>query len=210
MYSVSRIIKLGNNEPQLEELILTMTGLELKEKDLNKGNELNKWFISSLESCVKLESNVLQLKFDSVQQHKTERTYKMEELDAYELYKTLKDALENRIQQDMDQSSQSSKMINRRDQGEHIVIHCTSSSVTVPPCIPDTNSENVLYNKLQMEVDQSSPIKPIDAMVKGPQKAKHNRSSSAGVIQAMVGQKDSKVVKCSSQSSIGEVKLIFT
>ncbi|KAL0271049.1 UNVERIFIED_CONTAM: hypothetical protein PYX00_008281 [Menopon gallinae] len=193
VYLVSRIKKVGKNEPQAEELFLTLSEVELKEKDSNRGKEMNKWSLSSLESCVKLQSNKLQLNFDTVKRDKAERIYEMEEAEAYELYKILTEILESRTLQDMNQiaykcvtcSSQFSKMINRRKQEENT--RC-----------PFCNS------KIILEIDDHSPPeKPVEVKAKEPQtKSAHNRSSSAGVIQG-ISQNANKVVKCSSQSSIG-------
>lgn len=122
---VSKEVKTNSNETKQQEMFLTIRENELLEREPNRGKINTKWSTASLESCVKLKSNKLQLVFDTIIRDKRERIYFLEEQEASILYKELVKILESRTLSDMNQivykcencNSQFSKEMKSRKSG---------------------------------------------------------------------------------------------
>lgn len=84
-------------------MFLKITENEILEGEASRGRITAKWSLSSLESCIKLKSDKLQLMFDTIRRDKRERIYLLEEKEAIILYKQLTENLESRALSDMNQ-----------------------------------------------------------------------------------------------------------
>ncbi|KAK6631644.1 hypothetical protein RUM44_006173 [Polyplax serrata] len=201
LYVVQKEVKLPNKEILLDEMFLTITESELRERETIRGRIITKWCLTSLESCEKLKSNKLLIVFDTVRRDKKERVYRLDEQDSNALYKQMSEILESRSLRDMNQvvykcencSSQFSSEINSRK---------TESS----ECCPFCHSKFILQLDEVPLPSKESERKTVETKnVKNTGiKASHNRSSSAsGFFQSFMNQSDDKMLKCASQSSIG-------
>mgnify|MGYP006952276167 CR=1 FL=1 len=103
IFTVLKEVKGNGGTTIQDELFLAMTENELRERELIKRKIITKWCLSSLESCIKLKPNKLQLVFDTIKRDKKERIYSFKENDANVLYKLLVEILENKTLSDMNQ-----------------------------------------------------------------------------------------------------------
>lgn len=129
LYLVTKEVKLLNGEIKHEEIFLTVSDLEMKEKEPNRGRTITKWSLSSLESCIKLSPSQLQIVFDTIRRDKKERVYSLDVSEAQALYKRISQMLEDRTLSDMNQivlrcvncSSQFTKELKSRKSGWYLL-----------------------------------------------------------------------------------------
>lgn len=78
------------------DLILVLTEEAIKEKDGLTCRTLTKWGITTLESCERVRTNLIQLNFDTIKKDKKERQYRMETKCCQNLERLLRDILSSR------------------------------------------------------------------------------------------------------------------
>uniref|UniRef100_A0A1B6DEH5 Serine/threonine-protein kinase 11-interacting protein n=2 Tax=Clastoptera arizonana TaxID=38151 RepID=A0A1B6DEH5_9HEMI len=81
-----------------EELFLSLSEKELREKNSKTGRTEEKWFLESIESCIKISNDpvTIQITFDTIKKDRRERVYIMEFADAQMLLKKISALLESR------------------------------------------------------------------------------------------------------------------
>ena len=78
------------------DLILVLTEDTIREKDALTCRTLTKWGITTLESCERVRTNLIQLNFDTIKKDKKERQYRMENKCCQDLERLLRDILSSR------------------------------------------------------------------------------------------------------------------
>ncbi|CAH0396182.1 unnamed protein product [Bemisia tabaci] len=80
---------------------------ELKECDMVSGETRTRWTVDTIQSCVKVSSDpvTIQLTFDTLQKHRRERTYIMQQSDATAFLHAIHEELESRSLTQMNQTA---------------------------------------------------------------------------------------------------------
>lgn len=65
--------------PHKYDMFVYVSDLSIREKDKITKRTVTKWNMTMLESCERIKSDVLRLRFDTVKRDKKERTYHLEE-----------------------------------------------------------------------------------------------------------------------------------
>lgn len=71
-------IYLVTSEPSNVELFLIVSDQSIREKDALSIKTITKWNMTMLESCERIKTDVLRLRFDTIKRDKRERTYQLE------------------------------------------------------------------------------------------------------------------------------------
>ncbi|XP_062121355.1 serine/threonine-protein kinase 11-interacting protein isoform X2 [Drosophila sulfurigaster albostrigata] len=79
-----------------EPLFLTISSNYIREKDALNERTKTKWSLRMLESCERIKSNTLRINFDTMQKHKQERVYSVDNALCQEIEKKLRDILSQR------------------------------------------------------------------------------------------------------------------
>lgn len=72
-------IYLVTNDANQMELLLVVSDQSIREKNILTGKTINKWAMTMLESCERISTDVLRIRFDTIKKDKRERTYRMSE-----------------------------------------------------------------------------------------------------------------------------------
>ncbi|XP_037024517.1 serine/threonine-protein kinase 11-interacting protein isoform X2 [Bradysia coprophila] len=91
-------------EPTDIEMILVVSDISMKEKNVTNGRTKNRWNLTSLESCDRIKSDVLRLNFDTIKKDRKERIYRVEEGLCQQLEQYLRGILAKRPLSEMNQS----------------------------------------------------------------------------------------------------------
>lgn len=102
-FLVTKETKSKNGDIVKQDMFLTITDDEIKEKDTNYGRTITKWSLSSLQSCTQVSHNKLHLIFDTIRRDKKESLYEIES-EFSKLYKHLTDILDSRSLSEMNQT----------------------------------------------------------------------------------------------------------
>lgn len=85
------------------DLFLVVSDQSIREKNALTGRTINKWNMTMLESCERIKSDVLRIRFDTVKRDKKERTYQFEKGHAQRLDECLRNILSKRPLSEMNQ-----------------------------------------------------------------------------------------------------------
>lgn len=78
------------------EIFLVVSDQSIREKNSSSGKTNNKWTMTMLESCERISSDVLRIRFDTIQRNKRERVYQLEKDEGRKLDDFLRDVLSQR------------------------------------------------------------------------------------------------------------------
>jgi len=95
LYIVTKIIREGS-EIRREELFLSLTSTELREREPTNGRTIGSWALESLESAARVKDNEIHLVFDTIRRDRKERFYELDVKEAVELYEVCRGELESR------------------------------------------------------------------------------------------------------------------
>lgn len=71
-------IYLATNELNQMDLIVVVSDQSIREKNALTGKTMTKWNLTMLESCERIKSDTLRIRFDTVKRDKKERIYQLE------------------------------------------------------------------------------------------------------------------------------------
>lgn len=91
------------NESNGIKLFLVISEKSIREKNVMTAKRLNKWNIDMLESCERIKSDVIRIRFDTIKKDKKERTFQMETKECQELDEYLRNILSKRPLSEMNQ-----------------------------------------------------------------------------------------------------------
>lgn len=91
-----------NDINQMElELFLIVSEQSIREKNILTAKTINKWTMNMLESCERIGTDVLRIRFDTIKRDKKERIYRMEKDQGKKLDDFLRNILSQRPLSDM-------------------------------------------------------------------------------------------------------------
>lgn len=91
------------NDSNQMDLLLVVSEQSIREKNEMTGRTINKWNMTMLESCERIKSELLRIRFDTVKRDKKERTYRIEKGQAQRLDERLRNILSKRPLSEMNQ-----------------------------------------------------------------------------------------------------------
>lgn len=91
------------NESNQIKLFLVISDTSIREKNVMTTRRINKWNIDMLESCERIRSDVIRIRFDTIKKDKKERTFRMEPKECQELDEYLRKILSKRPLSEMNQ-----------------------------------------------------------------------------------------------------------
>lgn len=91
------------NESNGIKLFLVISEESIREKNVMTAKRMNKWNIDMLESCERIKSDVIRIRFDTIKKDKKERTFQMETNECQELDEYLRNILSKRPLSEMNQ-----------------------------------------------------------------------------------------------------------
>lgn len=91
------------NETNQIKLFLVISDTSIREKNVMTTRRINKWNIDMLESCERIRSDVIRIRFDTIKKDKKERTFRMEPKECQELDEYLRNILSKRPLSQMNQ-----------------------------------------------------------------------------------------------------------
>lgn len=96
-------IYIVTNDSNQMDLLLVVSEQSIREKNEMTGRTINKWNMTMLESCERIKSELLRIRFDTVKRDKKERTYQIEKSQAQRLDERLRNILSKRPLSEMNQ-----------------------------------------------------------------------------------------------------------
>lgn len=94
---------LVTNESNQMELFLVVSEQSIREKNTLTARRMNKWNMTMLESCERVKSDLVCIRFDTVKRDKKERLYRMKDDEAQRLDDFLRNILSKRPLSEMNQ-----------------------------------------------------------------------------------------------------------
>lgn len=89
-------IYLVTNQSNNAKIFLIVSDQSIREKHSESGKTMNKWTMTMLESCERISSDVLRIRFDTIKRDKRERVYQLEKDEGRKLDDFLRDVLSQR------------------------------------------------------------------------------------------------------------------
>lgn len=99
----SKLEYIVTNESNQMTLFLVISDQSIREKNVMTARRINRWNIDMLESCERIKSDTIRIRFDTLKKDKKERTFRMEPKECQELDEYLRNILSKRSLSEMNQ-----------------------------------------------------------------------------------------------------------